>query len=240
MSSPASLTSAPSRALLWMQFNLMRYLRKPGTLLWILGVAVVAGIIRVAGGSSSTIANLVVLYAVPLAALSFGTSALREEIEDQTLTYIFTRPLDRAWIYGARVVAAIAVASLIGVAGALISTSSVMGGVRTVAAAVGSAAAYTSFFALCGVLLKRPASFGIVFALAWEAGLGSVPGFLSQLTLRTHLRSLADLRPSNALLSRMWDPPHVLLSIVVIAGVTAVAIVVGGLLVRRREFVITR
>ncbi len=233
-------TSAASRALLWTRFNLGRHLKKPGALAWILGVAFVAGIIRAFGGSTSAIANLVVLYAVPLAGLSYGTSAMREEIEDQTLTYVFTRSVDRAWIYAARVIAAVSVAALVGIVGALISTTSVTGGVRTVAAAVGSAAAYTSFFALCGAVLKRPASFGLVFAVAWETGLGAVPGFLSKLTLRTHLRNLAELRPSNPLLERLWNPPHVAVSVVVLVLVTAVAIGIGALLARRREFVITR
>jgi len=115
-------TTPISRAVLWARFNVVRHLRKPGTLAWILGVAAVAAIIRVAGGSSSAIANLVVLYAVPLAALSFGTSAMREEIEDQTLTYVFTRSVDRAWIYVARVLAAMTVAAFVGIAGSLLAT----------------------------------------------------------------------------------------------------------------------
>ena len=233
-------TSPMSRAILWARFNVVRHLRKPGTLGWILGVAAIAGIIRVAGGSTTAIANLVVLYAVPLAGLSFGTSAMREEIEDQTLTYVFTRSVDRAWIYVARVLAAVTVAALVGIAGSLLATNSVTGGLRTVMAAVGSAAAYTAFFALCGVLFKRAASVGIVFAIAWEYGLGAVPGFLSQLTLRTHLRSLADLRPTNTLLATLWEPPSIWISVLVVLGVAAVTTFVAAMLVRRREFVITR
>lgn len=234
------ITSSASRAFFWARFHFGRHLRKPGTWAWIGGVAFVAGLLRAFGGSPTTIANLVILYAVPLAALSFGTSAMREEIEDQTPTYVFTRPIDRAWVYAARVAATIGVTMLIGAGGALFSVSSVTGGIRTFAAAVGSAAAYTAFFALCGALFKRPASFGLVFAIAWESGLGAVPGFLTQLTLRTHLRNLADLRPTNALLSALWSPPHLVVSIAVIIGVTAVALTIGGILARTREFVLTR
>jgi len=233
-------TPAASRALVWTRFSLGRHLRKPGTWAWILGVAAVAAIIRVAGGSSSAVANLVVLYAVPLAALSYGTSAMREEIEDQTLTYIFTRPIDRAWVYAARVGAAIGVVSILGLAGALVSTSTVAGGMRTAVAAVGAAAAYTGLFALCGAVLKRPAAFGLIFGIAWESGLGSVPGFLSRLTLRTHLRNLADLSPSNVIVQQYWDPPAIVFSVLAIVGVALVAVFLGALLARRREFVITR
>ncbi|MEM6994865.1 MAG: hypothetical protein AAF721_30405 [Myxococcota bacterium] len=224
----------------WARFNLGRHLRKPGTLAWIAGVTLIAALVRVFGGSTSGIANLVILYAVPLVGLSFGTSAMREEIEDQTLTYVFTRPVDRGWIYAARLLSAIGIASLVGLGGVAWSITAIGSGVATVAAAIGSAAAYTAFFGLCGALLKRPAAFGLIFAIAWETALGAVPGFLSLLTLRTHLRNLAGLRPSNALLARLWDPPHVAVSVLVIVGVAVVGIAVGAMLSRRREFVLTR
>lgn len=232
--------SSASRALLWTGFHLRRSLVKPGALAWIVGVGIVAGLIRGFGGSTTAIANLVVLYAVPLAGLSYGTSAMREEIEDQTLTYVFTRSVDRGWIFAARAAAAIGIAATVGIVGAAISATGLVEGARIVAAAIGSAAAYTAFFALCGVVLKRPASFGLIFAVAWETGLGSVPGFLSQMTLRTHLRNIADLRPDNLLLSQLWDPPPVVVSGLTVLLVAVVALALGAVLARRREFVLTR
>ena len=113
------MTPPVSRALAWGALHFRRHFAKAGTLIWLLGVVAVAGVIRLVGGSARSVADLMVLYVVPLGALSFGSSALREEIEDQTLTYSFSRPIDRGLLYMARVAAAVGVVSVLGVAGTL-------------------------------------------------------------------------------------------------------------------------
>lgn len=234
------MTPPVARAVAWGGLHLRRHFAKAGTLIWLIGVVAVAGIIRAVGGSARSVADLMVLYVVPLGALSFGSSALREEVEDQTLTYAFSRPIDRGLLYAARVFAAVGVVCVLGVAGTLFTIDEPTKAMRYVPSALAAAAAYTTFFAMWGALLKRPAAFGIVFAIGWEQGLGSVPGFLSSLTLRAHLRGLANLRPDNPVLSGFWTAPATWVSVLVLVGVVVVTTAVGALLARQREFVLSR
>ncbi|MCB9529559.1 MAG: hypothetical protein H6701_14425 [Myxococcales bacterium] len=235
----------PRAVLYWTGFHLRRNLRKRSFKLW--AVAFVLGILAAqfaARVNPETLARAVVLGIVPFMALFFGAGSLREEIEDQTLTYAFTRPVGRTWTYVARVLAnGLPVAMLAAPAGVWIGweigeTTAVRYGLAALLGAV----AYGSFFALVGQLIKWPAFFGLGWLLFWEGGVGTVPGFLGRLALVTHTRAVAGLPVTRdeAPWSTLWDAPPVLVSVVVLLGVTAGVLWLGAWRARAREFVITR
>lgn len=235
----------PRAVAFWAGFHLKRNLRKRSFKLW--AVAFVGFILILRYGARQNpeeLARAVLLLAVPLMALFFGAGALREEIEDQTLTYAFTRPVGRIWTYVSRVlanglpVALLAVPAGLFIGFAIGETTALRYGLAALLGAV----VYGSFFALVGQIVKWPAWFGLGWLLFWEGVVGTVPGFFGRLTMMSHLRAVADLpvNVSEASWAGLWESPSFLTGVLVLCGVTAATLWIGGVRARRREFVVTR
>ena len=231
-----------SPALFWAGFHLRRNLGRRGTMLWVVALPLVAVLMRLAFDvPAEAVGQLVLVYLVPLMSLAFGGGVLREEVEDQTLTYGFTRPLDRAAIYLARLAAAAGPVAIATLPAAVVAAGSVEDGVRLVAAAALGTAAHTSMFGLWGLLVSRPTWLGLAYVLVWEQALQTVPGWLSTVTLRSHLRNLGGLdQPSMSSLLPGADPGPWWVSALVLATVTAACVGLAGWIVRRKELVLTR
>ncbi len=232
-----------SAAAFWWSFNLRRNLRKRSLKLWALG-AIGIYVLQVVAGRArpAELGSFYVLILPPLMGLFFGSGVVREEIEDQTLTYPFARPVGRHWLYGARVLASAAPVVALTLPFACLAGLGI--GPQTATgytlAALLSGTAYTCLFALSGQLIKWPAWFGLAYLLFWEGVVGRVPGFLGRLTLSTHLRGISGLPPPEGDLSVAWVAPAWPTSLAVLLGVTLVTLWLAGLRVQRKEFVLTR
>jgi len=109
------------------------------------------------------------------------------------------------------------------------------------AAVILGTAAYASLFGLWGLLVRRPTWLGLAYVLVWEQALQNVPGWLSTVTLRAHLRNLANLDMPRALpMLASSDHGPWWLSALVLASVAGLCLVAAGAIVRRRELVLTR
>ncbi len=230
-------------ATFWWGFQLRRMLRRRGVKLAAVAVVGIFLLLKTVGRSRpAELGALFVLGLPPLLALFFGSGVMREEIEDQTLTYPFSRPVGRVWLYGARVLASAAPVVILTVPFAVMAGLGL--GPRTatgyVLGATLGGVAYTCLFALTGQLIKWPAWFGLAFLLFWEAVLGRVPGFLGRLTLSTHVRCLANLPPTEGQFAAAWTAPPFLVSLLVLVGVALATLWLAGVRVRRKEFVLTR
>ena len=64
--------------------------------------------------------------------------------------------------------------------------------------------AYGAFFALLGVLLKRPVIPGLMFLYGWEL-MANLPGYLPRFTLTAWLRSLIHHRPAQEGLAGLFQ-----------------------------------
>lgn len=226
----------------WARFHLVRNLRRRGTLLWVVGVPLFAAAMRLGFGvSPTTVAEVVLVYLVPLMALAFGGGVLREEVEDQTLTYGFTRPLDRAALYTARLGAAMGPVLLATVPAAMLAADGVLDALCLLLAALLGTTAHASAFGLLGLLIRRPTWLGLAYVLLWEQSLEKVPGWLSELTLRAHIRNIAQL-PAPRVLSMLpvEGPGPWWLSVSALLVITGLAVLLAGMIVRRRELVLTR
>jgi ABC-2 type transport system permease protein len=98
--------------------------------------------------------------------------------------------------------------------------------------------AYGAFFALLGVLLKRPVIPGLLFLYGWEL-LANLPGYLPRVTLTAWLRSLVHHRPAEEGLSGLFQ--QVLPAgpgLAVLVGVSAVFLAVGAWIFSSREYVL--
>lgn len=142
----------------------------------------------------------VVQVFVPLVSLVFGSAVVSEEIEDRTITYLFTRPIPRPAILLGRWLAAFLVVAplLCASAYAVIAILGSSGGENALAAHVVAralwtvvigAAAYTAVFAAVGTLLKHPVIVGLGYTFAIEGFLANLPGSNQALTIQFYLKS---------------------------------------------------
>jgi hypothetical protein len=237
---PRPLPSQPALALWWASFHARRMLQRPATLLWLLGGVGFLVLPRLLGAASAEATAGATLALLPFFAMFFGTGGLRQEVEDQTLTYAFVRPLGRGYIWIAHVLAATCVVAIPIAAGSLAGGGDVLGILRTLSAALLGALAYTAVFGVFALLMRRPTLVGLVFVLGWEQVVGSVPGFLSRLTLLAHVRGLAHVSLQEGVFANWYTAPPWWASLSVLVGVTAVAFAFGSLWVSRRELVVPK
>ena len=94
-------------ATVWFRFHLGRTFQRRSFWLAAIGVFGFVGVMRLfAGAPARAVAQGLIGQIGPLATLFFCTGVMRQEIEDQTLTYSFSRPVRRGALYMARVLAA--------------------------------------------------------------------------------------------------------------------------------------
>lgn len=188
---------------------------------------------------------------LPLCALFFASALIAEEVEGRTLTYLLTRPVQRASILLGKF-AAYVVTSLVFAWPVTVITFLLLSTARG-AQGLGAEApvllqdlgvmalaliAYGALFALLGVLLKRPVIGGLLFLYLWEL-LVYLPGYLPRLTLTAYLRSLLSHRPAEeglaqAMGTTVFGTGESLLSLVVL---TTLFLVLAFGIFSRREYV---
>jgi ABC-2 type transport system permease protein len=125
---------------------------------------------------------LVVQTVMPLIALILGTAALGSEIEDGTIVYLLTKPIQR-WITAfSKILVAVAATVMLIIPVTLV-TGFLIGGTdpasvkTTLAFAIACAAggaAYASVFVALSSLTARALIAGLIYVLIWEGALGGL------------------------------------------------------------------
>jgi len=236
---------APSRAgagavIAWASLHLRRNLRRPGALAAIATMLLAAALLRfVADEPSSASARILLAYPAPLLALFFTSGVLREEVEDGTLTYSFTRPVRRSQLYWARCAAHFGPLLLAVLPAVALVAGSFGQLIYFVLAGAAACLAYGLLFALFGVLSRGAAWIGLAF-LIWEHSALRVPGFIQDLSLLTYVHGLAGVSVDAGILTFGLDMPSKPVSLGVLLGVAALSGLLGGQLVERREIPLGR
>jgi ABC-2 type transport system permease protein len=188
---------------------------------------------------------------LPLAALFFATALVADEVEGRTLTYLLTRPLTRASIFAGKFTAylattlALALPSVVLTYFVLLTARgwaaigpSVGDLFRDVGVAGLTLVAYGAFFALLGVLLKRPVIPGLLFLYGWEL-MANLPGYLPRFTLTAWLRSLIHHHPAEEGLAGLFQqvlPAEQALAVLVVVSAAFLAAAVS--IFSTREYVL--
>lgn len=193
---------------------------------------------------------------LPLTALFFGGPTIVDEVQGQTITYLTLRPLPRPALYLAKLATSIALAIAVSLAPILILFAlCFIGGIggaegsfallgSTVATVTMGATAYTSIFALLGVIFSATLLPGIVYYVVFELVLAAVP-VIEMMSLKFHLRLLGGFDSGEGgqirqtLESLLLDQSLTLdwwvglaFSLLAIAG----AVALGTILFARRQF----
>jgi ABC-type transport system involved in multi-copper enzyme maturation permease subunit len=197
---------------------------------------------------------LFVRFVVPVLGIFYGTSLIADEVDDKTITYLFTRPVSRASVLFGKYLSYLAcvvlllLPSIIIIYFLLVPIGGSIGqAFPLLAADLGmvaiGVAAYGAVFAFVGASLKRPLIVGLVFAFGWEQTVLLIPGYLKRLTVAYYLQALVPhAMPQESalstLLSALQDLPSVGLSLGCLAVIVALALWLAGRAVENKEYVL--
>jgi hypothetical protein len=198
---------------------------------------------------------LYVRFIIPILGVFFGTALIADEVDDKTITYLFTRPIPRSAVLLGKYLAYLACTVLLVVPSVVLVFFLIvpMGG-STIAEAfpalltdlgmlAAGLAAYGAVFALVGTRLKRPLIVGLVFAFGWEPGVLLFPGYLKRFTVAYYLQGLVTHEmPQDSAVSMIMqvfhEVPSVFTSLVCLAGITGITLWLAGRAVEQREYVL--
>jgi ABC-2 type transport system permease protein len=162
---------------------------------------------------------------LPLTAVLFGTSVLGDELEDGTIIYLLTKPVDRWLILIPKVLASWLLTTVLVVASLAISVFIVLGGDGgqiilsfSVAAALGSMA-YTVVFVLLSIVTSRALIAGLIFVFVWEGAVTSIFEGVRYLSIRHYTLGVADWLsdvPTDILDAYVGGVTALILSLIVI------------------------
>ena len=197
-----------------------------------------------------------VRFLVPVLGVFYGTSLIADEVDDKTLTYLFTRPIQRSSVIIGKYLAYLVCTVLILLPSVVVVffLAVPLGRGATIAQmfptlltdlgmlALGLAA-YGAVFAFVGARLKRPLLVGLLFALGWEPAVLLAPGYLKRLTVAYYLQALVkhDMPQDSAgaaLLQIFREVPPLGTSLLGLAVIVALGLWLAGRTVQRREYVL--
>ena len=198
---------------------------------------------------------LYVRFIVPILGVFYGTSLIADEVEDRTITYLFTRPIQRGAVLVGKYVAYLACTVLlilpsvmvvfflmVPVGGGSIAQMfpSLLADLGMLAAGL---AAYGAVFAWVGARVKRPLVAGLVFVLGWEPAVLLFPGYLKRATVAYYLQGLVPhAMPQDSTMSLLLQAfsymPGILPSLMALAVLNAGALWFAARHVESREYVL--
>jgi ABC-2 type transport system permease protein len=194
-------------------------------------------------------------FIVPILGIFYGTSLIADEVEDKTITYLFTRPISRSAVLIGKYLAYLASTILIVLPSVMlvyflivpIGGSSIAGTfpnlLRDLMLLALGLAVYGALFAAVGAWVKRPVLIGLFFAFGWENFALALPGYLKRFTIAFYTQGLVPhTMPQENLLSLLQsffrDSVGPVQAVVTLAAIAAAALALATRAVERREYVL--
>lgn len=192
-------------------------------------------------------------FIVPVLAVFYGTALMADEVEDRTITYLFTRPIRRGAVLVGKYLAYLCCTMLV-VLPAVMLVYFLVVPFREVPATFPSLvtdlallglglAVYGALFAFVGAFFKRPLVIGLMFTFGWEPTVMVLPGYLKQFTVAYYLQSLVPhAMPSEGITSLLQgffrESPPMVVSLLWLAAYAALFLWLATRVVEQREYVL--
>ena len=193
-------------------------------------------------------------FTVPVLGVFYGTSLMADEVEDKTITYLFTRPIPRGAVLVGKYLAYLActifvvLPSVVLVYLLVVPIRGSLGGsfpdlLKDLALLALGLAVYGAVFAFVGAKFKRPLLVGLIFIFGWEQAALAFPGYLKRFTVAYYLQGLVPhTMPSDSVLSLVQglfrESPSLAASLAWLAIILAAFLGWGAWLVARKEYVL--
>jgi len=198
---------------------------------------------------------LYIRFIVPVLGVFYGTALIADEVEDKTITYLFTRPVRRGAVLLGKYLAYLACTTLLVLPSVVLVYFLIvpLGGGRVgelfpsllgdLGMLVVGLAAYGAVFAWVGARLRRPLVIGLVFVLGWEPSILLFPGYLKRLTVAYYLQALVPhAMPQDSaigiLMQVFREVPTIATSLASLAVIVAVTLWSAVRAVEEREYVL--
>ncbi|MBO8197407.1 ABC transporter permease subunit [Streptomyces smyrnaeus] len=159
---------------------------------------------------------------VPLIGVIAGTGAIGPEIDDGSVVYLLSKPVSRTSVIVTKLVVATGTTAVFSavpvlVAGFVLNGNSQQIAVAYALAAVVASIAYSALFLLLGTVSRHAVVIGLVYALIWEALIGSLVPGAKTLSVQQWALALAEkVAGSGADVSSSVGLPAALVLIVVV------------------------
>ena len=184
----------------------------------------------------------------------YGTSLMADEIEDKTITYLFTRPIPRGAVLIGKYLAYLGCTVFV----VLPSVVLVYLLIVPLKGSLGAAfpdllkdllllglglAVYGAVFAFVGAKFNRPLLIGLIFIFGWEQATLAFPGYLKQFTVMFYLQAIVPhAMPNDGIVSMIQglfrETPGLAASLFWLAVIWAVSLGWGSRIVARKEYVL--
>jgi ABC-2 type transport system permease protein len=193
-------------------------------------------------------------FTVPVLGVFYGTSLIADEVEDKTITYLFTRPIRRGAVLVGKFFAYLActifvvLPSVMLVYLLIVPMRGTLGGsfidlLTDLALLALGLAVYGAVFAFIGSTFKRPLLVGLIFIFGWEQAALAFPGYLKKFTVAYYLQALVPhAMPNEGVISLIQglfrDTPSLPASLFWLAVIWAVFLGLSASAVERKEYVL--
>jgi ABC-type transport system involved in multi-copper enzyme maturation permease subunit len=193
-------------------------------------------------------------FTVPVLGVFYGTSLMADEVEDKTITYLFTRPIRRGAVLFGKYLAYlgctifVVLPSVMLVYLLVVPMQGSLGGsfidlVKDLSLLALGLAVYGALFAFVGAKFKRPLLVGLIFIFGWEQAALAFPGYLKRFTIAYYLQGLVPhAMPNDSTLSLIQgifrESPTLMASLVALAIILASFVALAAWVVERREYVL--
>jgi len=198
---------------------------------------------------------LYIRFILPILGVFYGTSLIADEVDDKTITYLFTRPIPRSAVLLGKYLAYLVCTVLLVLPSVIlvyflivpVAGGSVAAAFPSLLADLGmlavGLAAYGAVFALVGARVKRPLVVGLVFAFGWEPTVLLFPGYLKRFTVAYYMQALVthELPQDSAvsvLMQVFHEVPSVATSLLCLGLIVIAALWLAGRAVEVREYVL--
>src|SRR4029079_11917926 len=193
-------------------------------------------------------------FTVPILGVFYGTSLMADEVEDKTITYLFTRPIRRGAVLFGKYLAYmgctvfVVLPSVVLVYLLIVPMQGSLGGsfidlVKDLSLLALGLSVYGAVFAFVGAKFKRPLLVGLIFIFGWEQAALAFPGYLKKFTVAYYLQGLVPhAMPNDSTLSLIQgifrESPTLAGSLFWLAAILVGFVALAAWIVERREYVL--
>jgi hypothetical protein len=193
-------------------------------------------------------------FTVPVLGVFYGTALMADEVEDKTITYLFTRPIRRGAVLFGKYLAYLACTIFVVLPSVtlvyllVVPMRGTLGGafpdlVKDLALLALGLAAYGALFAFVGAKFRRPLMIGLIFIFGWEQAALAFPGYLKRFTVAYYLQGLVPhAMPNDGVISIVQgifrESPSLFGSLLGLGMILAVSLARGAWTLERREYVL--
>lgn len=193
-------------------------------------------------------------FSVPVLSIFYGTALIADEVEDKTITFLFTRPIPRGAVLVGKYLAflmstlLVVLPSVILVWLLIVPIRGSLGAsfidlLKDLLILTAGFAVYGAFFAFVGAKFKRPLMIALFFVFAWENAAMLFPGYMRRFTIAHYLQGLVPhAMPSDSAVSLLQsvfqEVPTLGTALVSLAVIWAVFLWLAARTVERKEYVL--